>query len=68
MDGGRIAEQGSYSELIENGKAFAEFIRTYANVDNTEGKHKYTTVSATTWSIHDNAFTQKVGLEVWLHL
>jgi len=37
MDGGRIVEQGSYSELIENHGVFADFLRTYANVE-SEGK------------------------------
>lgn len=37
MDGGRIVEQGSYSELIENHGVFADFLRTYANAE-SEGK------------------------------
>jgi len=37
MDEGRIVEQGSYSELIENDCTFANFLHTYANVE-SEGK------------------------------
>ena len=37
MDGGRIVEQGSYSELSENDGVFADFLRTYANAE-SEGK------------------------------
>ena len=33
MEGGRIVEQGSYSELIENRGFFADFLRTYTNVE-----------------------------------
>lgn len=33
MDGGRIVEQGSYSELIENNGTFAELLYTYANME-----------------------------------
>lgn len=29
MENGRISESGSYKQLMENGKAFAEFIRKY---------------------------------------
>ena len=33
MDGGRIVEQGSYSELTENNGTFAELLYTYANME-----------------------------------
>ena len=33
MDGGRIVEQGSYSELIANNGTFAELLHTYANME-----------------------------------
>ena len=33
MDNGRIAESGTYKQLLENGKAFADFIKKYKNDD-----------------------------------
>ena len=33
MDQGRIREVGAYAELIDNEGAFADFIRTYTNVE-----------------------------------
>lgn len=36
MDEGRIAEIGSYAELIDADGAFADFIRTYTGVDENE--------------------------------
>ena len=46
MDGGRIVEQGSYSELIANNGTFAELLHTYANME-TKGiidRHHYRVV------------------------
>ena len=36
MNEGRVSEIGSYAELIDNDGAFAEFLRTYANVEEDE--------------------------------
>ena len=36
MTDGRISEIGSYAELIDNDGAFAEFLRTYTNVEEDE--------------------------------
>ncbi len=36
MDEGRVSEMGSYSQLVDNDGAFAEFLRTYANVEEDE--------------------------------
>ncbi len=36
MDEGRVSEMGSYSQLIDNDGAFAEFLRTYTNVEEDE--------------------------------
>ena len=33
---GKITEVGSYSELVENNGAFAEFLHTYSNVEKEE--------------------------------
>ena len=33
---GRVTETGSYTELVENNGAFAEFLRNYSNMDNEE--------------------------------
>ena len=39
MVDGKITETGSYTELIENNGAFAEFLRNYSNVEN-EGEEE----------------------------
>ena len=48
MVDGKITETGTYTELIENNGAFAEFLRNYSNVDNEEeepgGNCMYTSV------------------------
>ena len=36
MDGGRITEVGTYNDLMDDDGVFADFIRTYANVEETE--------------------------------
>ena len=36
MVDGKITETGTYTELIENNGAFAEFLRNYSNVDTEE--------------------------------
>jgi len=36
MDGGTITEMGTYAELVDNKGAFAEFLRTYTNVEENE--------------------------------
>ena len=36
MDEGKIREMGSYTELIDNDGVFAEFLRTYTNVNEDE--------------------------------
>ena len=36
MNDGKITEAGSYTELIDNNGAFAEFLRTYTNVEENE--------------------------------
>ena len=36
LDEGQISEIGTYKELIDNGRAFAEFIRTFTNVQEDE--------------------------------
>ena len=33
---GRITEGGTYAELMDNDGAFAEFLRTYSNLENAE--------------------------------
>lgn len=35
MTDGEISEMGSYQELLEQDGAFAEFLRTYANTEQT---------------------------------
>lgn len=35
MSDGEISEMGSYQELLEQDGAFAEFLRTYANAEQT---------------------------------
>lgn len=35
MTDGEISEMGSYQELLEQDGAFAEFLRTYANAEQT---------------------------------
>ena len=37
---GTITEVGTYSELVENNAAFAEFLRIYANAEKEEGEEK----------------------------
>ncbi|XP_064405659.1 multidrug resistance-associated protein 1-like [Halichondria panicea] len=34
---GKVTETGTYTELIENNGAFAEFLRNFSNMDNEEG-------------------------------
>ena len=42
MNGGRVREVGTYAELMDANGAFAEFIRTYASVDeNEEGNQMF---------------------------
>ena len=36
MVDGRITEVGTYTELMDNDGAFAEFLRTYSNLENAE--------------------------------
>ena len=36
MENGRICEIGAYSELINNNGAFAEFVRTYTSMENSD--------------------------------
>ena len=36
MVDGKITEVGSYTELIDNNGAFAEFLRTYSNLEENE--------------------------------
>ena len=38
MVDGRITEIGSYSALVDNNQAFAEFLRNYSNTDKEEGE------------------------------
>ena len=38
MDNGAITEVGSYTELVEQDGAFAEFLRNYATRDDEEVK------------------------------
>ncbi|XP_064405656.1 multidrug resistance-associated protein 1-like [Halichondria panicea] len=35
---GKVTETGTYTELIENNGAFAEFLRNFSNMDNEEGE------------------------------
>ena len=37
LDEGRIREMGTYSELVNNKGAFAEFLQTYATTEEGEG-------------------------------
>ena len=36
MENGKIREIGAYSELIDNSGAFAEFVRTYASMEDSD--------------------------------
>ena len=36
MENGRISETGTYAELINNNGAFAEFIRTYTSMEDSD--------------------------------
>ena len=36
MENGKICEIGAYSELINNNGAFAEFVRTYTSMENSD--------------------------------
>ena len=36
MENGKISEIGAYAELIDNNGAFAEFVRTYASMEENE--------------------------------
>ena len=36
--GGKITEVGSYTELVANNGAFAEFLQTYSKMDLDEGE------------------------------
>ena len=36
MVDGRITEVGTYTELMDNDGAFAEFLRTYSNLENAD--------------------------------
>ena len=36
LDRGRIVEEGNYSELIEDNGAFADFLRTYSQTDESQ--------------------------------
>ena len=36
MENGRISEIGTYAELIDNNGAFAELVRTYASVEESD--------------------------------
>ena len=36
MENGRISEVGGYAELIDNNGAFAEFVRTYASMEESD--------------------------------
>ena len=40
IENGRISEVGAYAELIDNNRAFAEFVHTYASMEesNEEGE------------------------------
>ena len=36
LDNGRISEIGAYAELIDNNGPFAEFVRTYASMEESD--------------------------------
>ena len=36
MENGKISEIGAYAELIDNNGAFAEFVRTYASMEDSD--------------------------------
>ena len=36
MEDGKICEIGAYTELIDNNGAFAEFVRTYASMEDSD--------------------------------
>ena len=36
IENGRISEIGAYAELIDNNGAFAEFVRTYASIEESD--------------------------------
>ena len=36
MENGKICEMGAYAELIDNNGAFAEFVRTYAAMEDSD--------------------------------
>ena len=36
MENGKISEIGAYAELIDNNGAFAEFVHTYASMEENE--------------------------------
>ena len=36
IENGRISEMGAYAELIDNSGAFAEFVRTYASMEDSD--------------------------------
>ena len=36
MEHGKISEIGAYAELIDNNGAFAEFVRTYASMEDSD--------------------------------
>ena len=40
MENGRISEIGTYAELIDNNGAFAEFVRTYASMEESDEGEK----------------------------
>ena len=42
IENGRISEIGAYAELIDNNGAFAEFVRTYASMEENAPKSSRT--------------------------
>ena len=36
IENGRISEIGAYTELIDNNGSFAEFVRTYASLEDSD--------------------------------
>ena len=36
IENGKISEIGAYAELIDNNGAFAEFVRTYASMEDSD--------------------------------
>ena len=52
MENGKIREIGAYAELIDNNGAFAEFVRTYASMEDSDEEGEASTYIAFTISLN----------------